>query len=161
MAVRQQFRQASVYFKGFYGTEKIVLPQKVKCKSDLLDEASPIESAVKPFMDDDSIICADVAIGQQNYKTNDIIVLAVKSSDLIVVGLVMAVLYKNDECFFVVHKYEALRNVNFSYFESVDFDKKLYFVKSNFLADYKPLVMVGVAERFKFALHHHLSVNCS
>ena len=161
VAVRQQFRQASVYFRGFFAREKKVLPQKVKHKSDILEEVSPVESAVKPFMDNDSLLCGEVSICQQNYKTNDVVVLAVESSDSIVVGLVMAVLYKDDECFFVVHKYQALRNDSFCYFETVDFDENLYFIRSNCLVDYKPLVMIGVAQKFKFALHHHLSVNCS
>ena len=55
------------------------------------------------------------------YRTNDVIVLAVEHSDFISVGLIAAILYKEDSCYFVVNKYNALRDGNFGYFETIGF----------------------------------------
>ena len=159
VAVRQQFRQASVYFKGYFNTEKIILPQNIKMKNDLVGELSPLEHIIKAFMDETSILCGEISYNQQMYRTNDVIVLAVEHSDFISVGLIAAILYKEDSCYFVVNKYNALRDGNFGYFETIGFDEKLYFIRDEHLSDYKPLVMIGTAKRFKFALHHHLTVD--
>ena len=64
LAVRQQYRQASVYFSGIYETEEVILPQVVKSKvnvvEDLCDNDNSILSKINEFMDLNSIVCDNI-----------------------------------------------------------------------------------------------------
>ena len=64
LAIRQQYRQASVYFVGMYDTEEITLPELVKNKLDVLKDICDNENSlmfkIHQFMDSASILCDSI-----------------------------------------------------------------------------------------------------
>lgn len=159
VAVRQQFRMASVFYKGIFDTEekKVILPVKVRLKMDL-DQSSPIHNKLREFMDNQSVLMNEICLDGQKYKCDDVIVTKIKSSNHIEVGLIKAIMFNNEDTFFVVKLYDALRDTNLNLFETLNYSEDLNIVNSNQICDYKPLVRHGTDIQFYFALHHHLSV---
>ena len=67
---------------------------------------------------------------------------------------------KNNCLYFLVYRYDAFKS-ELGFYQTSDFKNKLYLIRAEELEDYKPLVMHGVLTKFKFALHHYLSLRCS
>ena len=77
--------------------------------------------------------------------------------DNIVVGIVQTILIKNDKVYFVVERRDASRNF-LQYFETKQSDDPVSaYVKSDDLADFKPLIKRGSLSRYEFVLHHRIS----
>ena len=156
---RQQMRQASIYYEGMFNDE-IMLPIGAKQKFELngVSTVNPLISEVINFMDNNSLLCEEINVCNQMYKVDDIIVLKAVCTDFIEVGLIEKILYKEKNVYFVVYKYVAKRNENYNFFETLEFVNTLHFIRYDNVADYKPLVKYGVVQKFRFVLHHHISV---
>ena len=94
----------------------------------------------------------------QKYSIDDFIILGANSTDTVDVGLVQSICFKQDEVYFVVFKYHAYRNEMFRFFQAEGFNDELYFILANNLYDYKPLYIHGTVRKFRFSLHHMISV---
>ena len=164
LAVRQQFRQASMMYSGLYETEEVVLPSKgVKMKEDLVDcDNASIFGQIKYFMDETSTLSDEIKFRGQCYKIEDIVVLKAIHRNHLKVGVIKAIIFKKDDVFFLVSKYEAFRH-ELRFFEASATEEELgscSFVLAENLADYKPCIKHGSSKRFRFVIHHHISVDC-
>ena len=91
------------------------------------------------------------------YVNGDLLVIEVLDVDNIVVGIVQTILIKNDKVYFVVERRDASRNF-LQYFETKQSDDPVSaYVKSDDLADFKPLIKRGSLSRYEFVLHHRIS----
>ena len=160
VAMRQQFRASAVYYKGMF-KEKIEVPLNTKRKLDLIiGKQSPLISTVIEKMTSEDVVADSVEVNGQRYKVEDVVVLKIHNSDFIEVGIVLQIIIKKVEVFFIVNKYRAIRDEVFNFFETVNYDEETFHsVNVDDLEDAKPLVKNGVYERFRFTLHHHLSVS--
>ena len=160
VAIRQQFRASVVFYRGMF-KEKIELPLNTKRKIDLiLGKQSPLISTVIERMTSDDVVTDSVEVNGQNYKLEDIVVLKIHNSDFIEVGVILQILIKKGQVFFILNRYRAIRDMVFNYFETLNYDEETFHsVNVVDLVDAKPLVKNGVFEKFKFTLHHHLSVS--
>ena len=73
----------------------------------------------------------------------------------------MGIIIKKEEVFFLVKRYDAFRDEFMRFFEANSTDEELgctTFVLAESLADYKPLIKHGNYKRFRFVMHHHVSV---
>ena len=160
VAMRQQFRASVVYYKGMF-KERVELPLNTKRKLDLIiGKQSPLISTVIEKMTSEDVVADSVEVNGQRYKVEDVVVLKIHNSDFIEVGIVLQIIIKKGEVFFIVNKYRAIRDEVFNFFETVNYDEETFHsVNVDDLEDAKPLVKNGVYERFRFTLHHHLSVS--
>ena len=159
VATRQSYRQASVYYHGMYPTksEKIVPPKNAKRKFELTGEKSDLMRRVISLMDEETLFCENVVLQGVSYRNEDVIVLCVNNAKSLSVGLILGILIKDNEVLFLVNKYNADRNDEYGYFESVLNDENLSISKASDLADYKPLFKIGTRRKFIFPLHHFLT----
>ena len=159
VSVRQQMRMASVYYNGMFEPD-LKLPDKVKTRAGLVED-SVFNSTLRGFMDEDDIVCAEVDLKCQKYRSGDILVLEAFDRDHLKVGVIQTILVRDTEVYFVVIRYTAKRH-KLGYFvtDSV-VNQESYLHKASRLADYKPLIMHGTLTKFKFALHHYVSVSYS
>ena len=109
------------------------------------------------LMDDETLFCEIVEHNGARYRNEDVIVLCVNNSQSLSVGLILGILIKDNQVLFLVNKYNADRNNNYGYYESVLNDENLSITKASDLADYKPLFKIGTRRKFIFPLHHFLS----
>ena len=160
VAMRQQFRASVVYYKGMF-KEKIEVPINTKRKIDLiLGKQSPLISTVIEKMSSEDVVADSVEVNGQGYKVEDVVVLKIHNSDFIEVGIVLQILIKKDRVFFILNRYRAFRDEVFNFFETFNYDEETFHsVNVEDLEDAKPLVKNGVYEKFRFTLHHHLSVS--
>ena len=154
---RQQLRAVSVYYNGMFNFVHMKLPQNVITKSQLSDSHSFNTDMLKTFMSDTDLLCSTIYVNNHQYSNGDLIVISVEDIDNITVGLVQTILIKRDKVYFVVQKYEASRDF-LQYFESKELSESVsFFIESNALADFKPLIKRGTTKKFVFVLHHHVS----
>ena len=100
---------------------------------------------------------SEIMVNDCKYVNGDLLVIEVIDVDNIIVGIVQTILIKNDKVYFVVLRYDASRNF-LQYFESKQSDDPVStYVKSDDLADFKPLIKRGSISRFEFVLHHRIS----
>ena len=169
LAVRQQFRQSSMMYAGLFETEDIKLPSTgVRMKSDLpvVNEESSIYNKLRTFMDQETVLCDEISYKGQKYRTEDVVVIEARNRNFCKVGVIQAILVKSETVYFLIMKYDAFRDENLQFFEtSPDPDQGrqsvLCFIQANNISDYKPLIKHGSVSKFRFALHHHISVSCS
>ena len=165
LAVRQQFRQSSMIYSGLYETEEIILPTKgVKMKHDLESNPTSTSGQIKLFMDEDSVLSDELKYRGQNYRTEDVVILEAIHRDHVKIGVIMGIIIKMEMVFFLVKRYDAFRDEFLRFFEANSTDEELgcgTFVLAESLVDYKPLVKHGNYKRFRFAMHHHVSVGHS
>ena len=160
VSVRQQMRMASVYYNGMFETADIKIPDKVKTKVALRDD-SVFNSTLRSFMGVKDLLCSEIVVKSQEYKSGDVVVVEAFDRDNLMVGVIQTILVKEDKVYFVVLKYNARRN-NLGYFVSESLvNQESCFLSASRLADFKPLIMHGTLSKFKFALHHYVSVNHS
>ena len=158
---RQQMRLASVYYHGIIDNSSVIIDSQVRRKSDLSQEekSSPVYKELVEFCDDETLILSDIIYKNQRYETEDIVILE-NGSEILKIGLIQAIIVKNDCVYFLVYRYNAVRTV-LGLYETTKFQNKLFFVNAEHLSDIKPLIMHGVVVKFKFCLHHYLSIKCS
>ena len=160
VAWRQQFRASVVFYKGMF-KEKIEMPLVTKRKIDLIiGKQSPLISTVIEKISSEDLVTDSVEVNGQSYKVEDVVVLKVHNSSFIEVGIVLQILIKKERVFFIVNKYRAIRDEVLNFFETLNYDdESFHSVNVDDLEDAKPLVKNGVYEKFRFTLHHHLSVS--
>ena len=152
---RQQFRSVSVYYNGMFNTYPFILPDTVFKKSDLTD-TTEFDKNLKMFMNDTDILCKSAFINNQAYKVGDLVVISLLDCDKMNVGDIRSILVRENKVYFVVEKYNAVRN-DLQYFEAVSNDSAFHFVEPGKLADFKPLSKKGIKDKFLFTLHHFIS----
>ena len=153
---RQQMRAASIFYHGMFNFSMFSLPEIVTTKSKITGDTT-FHSNLRTFMSDSDLICSSIFVNNQDYKNGDLIVIKATDADQLSVGVVQTILVKKDKVYFVVQKYEAVRNY-MQYFESQACNDRIStFVESNKLADFKPLIKRGTSENFVFFVHHHVS----
>ena len=81
--------------------------------------------------------------------------------DNLLVSVIQTILVKNNQVYFVVLRYEAKRNTLGYFVTTNERIQESFFLKASHLVDYKPLIMHGTLNKFKFALHHYISVKYS
>ena len=155
IAERQQMRSASVFYQGMFNCTRFSLSGPVTVKNDIKD-TSQFNTELKAFMGNDGVICSEVFVNNQTYKTSDLLVLHVTDYDNITAGVIQAILVKNCKVFFVLKTYECARTW-LQYFESQKQYNTCVFKESSKLSDFKPLTKRGTEGKFIFVLHHNLS----
>ena len=149
-------RSVSVYYRGMFNFVSYELPKIVLHKQEITDE-SDFHQNLKCFMSENDLICSSIIVNNQQYKNSDIIVLDITDCDNVCVGLIQTLLIKENKVYFVVKRYRATRNW-LQYFESEKHDDNTCeFVESHKIADFKPLIKRGTAQKFFFVFHHHVS----
>ena len=106
-----------------------------------------------------AVILNEIIFKNQKYETEDVVILET-GSEILKIGLIQAIIYKDYDVYFLVYRYTAIRTV-LGFYETTEFDNKLFFIRADKLADSKPLIMHGVVLKFEFCLHHYLSIKCS
>ena len=156
VAERQQMRAVSVFYHGMFNFAPYTLPEVVLNKNEITED-SDFYNNLKGFMGENDWICNNIFVNNQQYVNGDIIIVGITDCDNISVGLIQTILIKDKKVYFVIKRYEAVRNW-LLYFEAVKPANTISeFVKSNNLIDYKPLIRRGTANAFNFVLHHHVS----
>ena len=155
VSVRQQMRMASVYYRGMFETKPFTLPDSVMHKNTL--PKSQFWDRIRSFMNDSDTVCNEVIYNNQMYKKGDILVLQVtEGGENLLIGLLEVILVRKAKVYFLVKRYTALKR-DLAYFETENSDEELAYVEAKDLADYKPLIMRGIATKFQFILHHNIS----
>ena len=154
---RHQMRIASCYYNGMFNGTEFTLPSSIVKKEDIVDGNIPFMDLLKNFMAGKDVICNEVIFHNQVYKNGDIIVIDIKDSDSMKVGLIQTVILRGSSIYFMTKEYTARRHW-LRYFEcKSSIVSDISFIKASQLADYKPLIMRGTPERFVFNLHHYVS----
>ena len=146
---------------GIINNRSVIIKSQVRRKDDLSqkERISPIYKEIIEFCDDKTLILKEVIFKNQKYETEDIIILE-NGSEILKIGLIQAIIFKDNDVYFLAYRYTALRTV-LGFYETTRFNNKLFFIRADQLADSKPLIMHGVVLKFKFSLHHYLSIKCS
>ena len=158
---RQQMRLASIYYNGIIDNRSVIIKSQVRRKTDLSqkEKCSPIYKEILEFCDDETLILNEIIFKNQKYETEDIVILE-NGYEILKIGLIQAIIFKDDCVYFLVYRYTAVRTV-LGFYETTKFKNNLSFIRADKLADSKPLIMHGVVLKFKFSLHHYLSIKCS
>ena len=159
VSIRQQMRMASTYYNGMFEAAEFSVPEKVTYKRDIPDDTE-FHSSLREFMSEKDFTSCEIIVNSQVYRNGDIIVIEAIDRNNLKIGLIESILVKSDTVWFVSKRYLA-RRCNLGYFISQNQEDKSAFIKSSRLGDFKPLVKHGTSVKFKFSLHHHISVNYS
>ena len=151
-------RMASTFYRGMFETKLFTLPDKVLYWKDIQTPSnSHVWEKVKEFMSIRDLACSEIVSNNQKYRRNDLVVLEViEGLEELKVGVVEAIVVKNDSVFLGMRTYVAIKHP-FGYYESVRMNVELTFTETKNLADFKPLVKHGTTMKFQFVLHHHIS----
>ena len=160
VTVQQQMRMASIYYRGMFDTSPHTLPEKVQYKKDLKSTPENLMlMKVGQFMGPRDLVCNEIVLNHQKYRKEDLVVLEVSDGiEDLIVGVIGAIIVKNNKVFFVVRSYKAVKHA-LGYYESVQIGVDYQFVEAKNLADFKPLHKHGTSMKFQFVLHHHISHN--
>ena len=153
--VRQQMRASSIFYRGMFSSEPVILPKEITYKKNLAAD-TPFHEELKRFMQDGDMLSSEINVEGQQYKTNHLIILKVEDCDVLKVGLIQSILIKSGKVFFVCRVYTCMRSW-LQFFESKNCDEFCSFVESGKIADYKPLIKRGTTVKFQFVLHHRVS----
>lgn len=155
LSVRQQMRAASVFYNGMFEFEDFYIPaDEVVYKKNLILNTK-LNRELSQIMEDDDILVKSVKISSQSYKTGDLLAVRVTDVDSIDAGIVVAILVKSTDVYFICKMHSCTRNF-LQYFESHSSDPNLSCINSKEIADYKPLVKRGSMDKFVFFLHHRI-----
>ena len=153
---RHQMRVVSILYNGMFPDPTYNIPEHVLYKHDIKED-SDFHVSLKSSMGSRDFICDSIFVNYQNYKNRDLVVVSIKDSDNICVGIIMSILVKENKVYFVVKKYKAKRNW-LQFFQNISSNSTVFeFIDCNRLVDYKPLIMRGTVDNFIFTLHHHVS----
>ena len=161
LAIRQQYRLCSVYYNGMFETGDIQFPAVVIRKSEIENSLKDvlILRKLSEFLTEDAICTFEVKYKSQTYKSEDVIILEAKNNNEVNVGVIQAAIYKDETLYFLVYRYEALRDMKLRYFVTVTTPSPaLCFVMASRMKDFKPLIKHGSFSKFKFCLHHYVSI---
>lgn len=152
-------RAASVFYRGMFCNDSVILPVEVTYKKDLTTE-STFHEELKRNMRDEDMLVDEITVDSQKYKNGDLVVVKIIDCDLLKVGLIQSILVKRRKVYFVCKVYTCLRDW-LQFFESRACEENYSFVESTTLADYKPLIKRGTTRKFQFTLHHRVSFSHS
>ena len=152
-------RMASIYYNGMFDIDDFKLPEKVKVKGEIPADTE-LNTSLRQFMDETDLVCSEIFFNSQQYKNGDLVVIEAVDTSTLKIGLIQYVLVKSGVVYFVVRRYVALKNY-LGYFVTDQAHETPCCVNASHLADFKPLIMHGTTNKFKFALHHHVSFSYS
>jgi hypothetical protein len=153
-------RMASVYYKGMFQTQTFLIPEKAIYKKDL-QQKDRFWVKLKEFLGETDVVCREIETNNHKYKNGDVVVTKLVDGVLeLEVGLIEAIVVKNNSVWFVTRKYLAARRP-LGYFETEVVDTESTFIEAEKLVDKKPLIKHGTVTKFQFILHHHISFNNS
>ena len=155
LSERQQMRAASIFYRGMFCNDPLILPEKVTCKSEVIED-TPFHLELKQIMQEDDLLSATITFKGQKYSNGDLVVLSVEDCDRFEIGLVKTIMVKGKKAFLVCDVYDCQRTW-LQYFESEEKKQGHVYVEPSKLADYKPLVKRGTSDKFIFTLHHRIS----
>ena len=92
-------RAASVFYNGMFNIDDYILPQQVLYKKELSSK-DPLHRELQLLMTDEDILTADVIGDGQQYRNGDLIVLKMEDCDTATIGLIQAVLIRNNKIHF-------------------------------------------------------------
>ena len=96
IAEKQQLRACSVFYNGMFSISRFVLPKAVTLKNDIKDD-SPFHIELKTFVSNESLICTEIFVQNQTYKTGDILVIDIE--DDYNIPHICIFLGRNKQCF--------------------------------------------------------------
>lgn len=149
-------RAASVYYQGMYMVNDFVLPTQVTTKANLSSD-SDVNQYLSRIMSRKDVICSEIIFHGQCYKNGDLVVISMDDCDEARVGIILSIMVKEQKPFVACRVFKCVRNW-LQYFESQDCVKECSVVDMLTLADYKPLVRRGTFFKFRFVLHHRVSI---
>ena len=156
IADRQQMRSASVYYNGMFNVTLFKLPEVMFYKRDIKDNTD-FHNKLKNFMGDSDMICNNIFVNNQEYKNDDLIIIDITDCDNVEVGLIKTILVKENNVYFVIKRFKAIRNWLQYFVSEKPVDNICEFVESSNMADFKPLIKRGTEDAFIFVFHHHPS----
>ena len=149
-------RSVSVFYHGMFDTCLYIMPDDVASKNDI-PETFGFQKTLKSYMGDNDVVCSSIIFKSQCYRNGDLVIIGIEDCDNLRVGLIKAILIKENEVYFLVKIYKATRNF-LQYFESIKSTENVFeFVRPEKLKDFKPLYMRGTEKSFVFTLHHFVS----
>ena len=159
MSVRQQMRMASVYYQGMFEVSQYCLPEKVVRQEDIVNTSctSVLWVRIKEFMSPTAVACSEMVYQHQKYSKGDLVVMElIDGIEELKVGVVEAIVAKEDGVFLVLRTYEAVKH-KLCYYESYIIGSDYVITDIRSLVDRKPLKKHGTDLKFQFVLHHYLS----
>ena len=152
-------RAASIYFRGMFNTEDYTVPeQDVLYKKDLVTgNEDVLTKTLFNSMTMSDMVIEKLIVCDQVYSKGDLVPLAMKDSDNMEVGIILAILIHNGTPFFICKQFHCVRHF-LQYFEKESCVETIRSIRYDQIADYKPLVRRGTVEEFLFVLHHRISV---
>ena len=148
-------RAASVFYKGMFNNEAVIMPHEVTFKTSIVDDSS-FSVDLRRFMNDKDMLTKEVVANGQTYVNGDLIVINIEDTDRLKVGLIQSILVRRKQIYFVCQVYTCSRHW-LQFFESMACEEHCSFVEWRKLADYKPLIKRGTTQKFRFVLHHRVS----
>ena len=139
-----------------FDVKSFSIPNHVTRKKDLSADTEYHEKLLD-FMGDKDLICSEIVVFGQEYKNGDLVVINMENYDEARVGLIHAIVIKMDKVYFYCRAYRCVRSW-LQYFMVQSMEDFSYFVEYSDLKDFKPLIKRGTSEKFKFMLHHRVSV---
>ena len=141
-----------------FETNKFIIPEKAIYKKDL-QQKDRFWVKLREFLGQDDTVCGEIVNNHHKYKNGDLVVTNLVDDVLEVkVGLIEAIVVKNNSVWLVTRKYTAARQP-LGYFESEAVETESTFTEADKLVDKKQLIKHGTVTKFQFVLHHHISFN--
>ena len=156
LSYRQQMRMASIYYSGMFQANDFVIPEDAVFGKNLEKERMSWHR-FKQYVDELDLICTDIFASSYKYTIGDVVVISlIDGLYEMNVGLIQAIVIKDNVVWFIVKVYEA-RLYYPGYYETKISVENHTLCKANDLADKKPLNKHGTQDKFQFILHHHIS----
>ncbi len=143
LAVKSQKNLASREKHGLFSEPTVVFPGQ---------SSAEVENI--PLLQSGDQVYDKVMIKGTNYSLGQVLILKVVSVDVLEVGTIEKVLFRNNTIFFLVKLSDAVRH-RLGFFETLSLGT-LQLIEFNNLADYKPLIKRGEGDFYPFILHHHV-----
>ena len=156
VAVRQQMRMASIYYKGMFDVQDFYLPEEVYFKSDIQQSSYLPSIVVRESMGMEDFVCKQITHCQQMYRTGDLVVVQVLDwGSMLKIGLIEYILVQKNSVFLILTEFEAVKT-NLGYFKVESGTGVVSKLNIYDLADKKPVIKHGTSGQFIFVLHHYV-----
>lgn len=129
-------------------------PPDIQFISKLTSPSDMDSSLPRSLLHSCDILTDKVYICGTTYKIGHILVKNCICEDLLEVGVIQKIVVRNQKPMFLISLYECARN-DFNVFEALSMNRAELLSYED-CDDYKPLIMRGEGECFKFVLHHRI-----
>jgi hypothetical protein len=136
------------FFSGLFSTPKYLFPRKVfpATENDI--------ARFSPILKEGDQLYNQVVILGTTYRPGFLLITKVISSDVLEVGEILKIVFRNGEVLFLLILSDAARN-NLGFFEALP-REQVTLTTFEALADYKPIIKRGDSTCYPFVLHHHV-----